>query len=114
MVASRATARDLSVAILTDCSRSTEAAIGDTSVIDTSRHALAALAAGIDTAGDRLGIWGFASLRRDRVFLTRAKSFAERGSAAFAPAITPASAPRCAMPRRCWPRRRPRGASSSS
>ena len=82
--ASRATARELSVAILTDCSRSTEAAIGDTSVIDTSRHALAALAAGIDTAGDRLGIWGFASLRRDRVFLTRAKSFAEPMS----PAVT--------------------------
>lgn len=82
--ASRATARDLSVAILMDCSRSTEAAVGDTSVIDTSRHALAALAAGIDTAGDRLGIWGFASLRRDRVFLTRAKSFAEPMS----PAVT--------------------------
>lgn len=74
---SRAVARDLSVAILMDCSRSTEAAVGETSVIDTARHALAALAAGIDTAGDRLGIWGFASLRRDRVFLTRAKSFAE-------------------------------------
>lgn len=82
--ASRATARDLSVAILMDCSRSTEAAVGDVSVIDTARHALAALAAGIDTAGDRLGIWGFASLRRDRVFVTRAKSFAEPMS----PAVT--------------------------
>ena len=75
--ASRATARDLSVAILMDCSRSTEAAIGDTSVMETARHALAALVAGIDTAGDRLGVWGFASLRRDRVFLTRAKAFDE-------------------------------------
>ena len=75
--ASRASARDLSVAFLMDCSRSTEAAIGDTSVIDTSRHALAALAGGIDAAGDRLGIWGFSSLRRNRVFLTRAKSFDE-------------------------------------
>lgn len=75
--ASRATARDLSVAILLDCSRSTEAVIGDRAVIDTARHALAALAAGIDTAGDRLGLWGFASLRRDRVFLTRAKGFDE-------------------------------------
>ena len=34
-----------------------------------------ALAGGIDTAGDRFGIWGFSSLRRDRVFLTRCKSF---------------------------------------
>jgi len=75
--ASRPMARDLSVAILMDCSRSTEAAVGDHSVIDTARMALAALSAGIDTAGDRLAIWGFSSLRRDRVFLTRAKSFAE-------------------------------------
>lgn len=71
----RPMARDLSVAILMDCSRSTEAAIGDTTVIDTARAAVAALAAGIDTAGDRLGIWGFSSLRRDRVFLHRAKDF---------------------------------------
>ncbi len=82
--ASRATARDLSVAFLIDCSRSTEAAVGATSVIDTARHALAALAAGIDSAGDRLGIWGFSSLRRDRVFLTRAKGFDEPMS----PAVT--------------------------
>ncbi|MBP7002985.1 VWA domain-containing protein [Amaricoccus sp.] len=82
--ASRATARDLSVAVLLDCSRSTEAVIGDAPVIDTARHALAALAAGIDTAGDRLGLWGFASLRRDRVFLTRAKAFDEPMS----PAVT--------------------------
>lgn len=81
---SRASARDLSVAFLMDCSRSTEAAIGDTSVIDTARHALAALAAGIDSAGDRLAIWGFSSLRRDRVFLTRAKSFEEP----MGPAVT--------------------------
>ncbi|RVV98269.1 VWA domain-containing protein [Mesobaculum littorinae] len=82
--ASRPMARDLSVAILMDCSRSTEAAIGDTSVIEVAREALAALAQGIDTAGDRLGIWGFSSLRRDRVFVHRAKSFAEPMS----PAVT--------------------------
>jgi nitric oxide reductase NorD protein len=73
----RPMARDLSVAILMDCSRSTEAAIGDTSVIEVAREALSALACGIDTAGDRLGIWGFSSLRRDRVFLHRAKTFDE-------------------------------------
>jgi nitric oxide reductase NorD protein len=67
--------RDLSVAFLIDTSRSTEAAIGDTSVIDVARETMAALAAGIDAAGDALGIWGFSSLRRDRVFLTRCKDF---------------------------------------
>ncbi|WP_420006208.1 nitric oxide reductase activation protein NorD [Arenibacterium sp. LLYu02] len=75
--AGRPMARDLSVAILMDCSRSTEAAIGDTSVIEVAREALSSLAEGIDTAGDRLGIWGFSSLRRDRVFLHRAKTFEE-------------------------------------
>ncbi|UOA27858.1 VWA domain-containing protein [Pseudosulfitobacter sp. DSM 107133] len=67
--------RDMSVAFLIDNSRSTEAAIGDTSVIDVARHTMAALAFGIDGLGDRLGIWGFSSLRRDRVFLTRCKGF---------------------------------------
>ena len=82
--ASRPMARDLSVAILLDCSRSTEAAVGGHSVIDVAREALAALAAGIDDAGDRLGIWGFSSLRNDRVFMTRAKRFDEPMS----PAVT--------------------------
>ena len=67
--------RDLSVAILMDCSRSTESVVGTRSIIDTMREALAALAGGIDAAGDRLAIWGFSSLRRDRVFLTRCMGF---------------------------------------
>lgn len=70
--------RDLSVAILMDCSRSTESVVGTRSIIDTTREALAALAGGIDAAGDRLAIWGFSSLRRDRVFLTRCKAFGTR------------------------------------
>jgi nitric oxide reductase NorD protein len=70
--------RDLSVAILMDCSRSTESVVGSRSIIDTTREALAALAGGIDAAGDRLAIWGFSSLRRDRVFLTRCKGFEGR------------------------------------
>jgi nitric oxide reductase NorD protein len=79
---SRPMARDLSVAILMDCSHSTEAAIGDTSVIEVAREALSALAEGIDTAGDRLGIWGFSSLRRDRVFVHRCKTFEDPMSSA--------------------------------
>ena len=71
----RTVERDLSVAILMDCSRSTESVVGSRSIIDTMREALAALAGGIDAAGDRLAIWGFSSLRRDRVFLTRCKGF---------------------------------------
>jgi len=71
------------VAFLIDTSRSTESAVGDTCVIDVARDALAALAGGIDAAGDRLGIWGFSSLRRDRVFVTRCKAFDEKMSGAI-------------------------------
>ncbi|WP_290894139.1 hypothetical protein [Hoeflea sp.] len=70
--------RDLSVAILMDCSRSTESVVGIRSIIDTMREALAALAGGIDAAGDRMAIWGLSSLRRDRVFPTRCKGFEGR------------------------------------
>lgn len=72
---SRQVERDLAVAFLVDTSRSTEAAVNETSVIDVARETLAALAGGIDTAGDRFGIWGFSSLKRDRVFITRCKGF---------------------------------------
>ncbi|WP_068082959.1 nitric oxide reductase activation protein NorD [Polycladidibacter stylochi] len=72
---SRQTERDLSVAFLIDTSRSTESAIGDTTVIDTAREAMTAMSFGIDAAGDKLGIWGFSSLYRDRVFLSRVKDF---------------------------------------
>ena len=71
----RVTERDLAVAVLMDCSRSTEAVIGERAIIDTAREALGALASGIDAAGDRVAVWGFSSLRRDRVFLTRCKDF---------------------------------------
>lgn len=73
--ASRQIERDLAVAFLIDTSRSTEAAVGDTSVIDVARDTLAALSGGIDAAGDRFGIWGFSSLKRDRVLVTRCKAF---------------------------------------
>ena len=73
----RATERDLSVAFLLDISRSTEAAVCETCVIDVAREGLSALAGGIDAAGDRLGIWAFSSLRCDRVFISRCKGFHE-------------------------------------
>jgi len=82
-MASRQSQRDLTVAFLIDTSRSTESAVGDTCVIDVARDALAALAGGIDAAGDRLGVWGFSSLKRDRVFVTRCKSFEQKMSGAI-------------------------------
>jgi nitric oxide reductase NorD protein len=76
-IATRKIERDLAVAFLIDCSRSTEAAVGTTSVIEVARQTLAAMAGGIDGLGDRLGIWGFSSMRRNRVFLHRCKAFDE-------------------------------------
>lgn len=76
-IATRKIERDLAVAFLIDCSRSTEAAVGVTSVIEVARQTLAAMAGGIDGLGDRFGIWGFSSMRRNRVFLHRCKAFDE-------------------------------------
>ncbi len=73
--ATRQIERDLVVAFLIDTSRSTEAAVGETSVIGVARETLAALSAGIDAAADRFGIWGFSSLNRDRVMVTCCKGF---------------------------------------
>jgi nitric oxide reductase NorD protein len=67
--------RDLSVGFLLDTSRSTEASVGDSTVLDIARESLVALAGGIDASGDRLGIWGFSSLKRDRVFVKKCKGF---------------------------------------
>jgi nitric oxide reductase NorD protein len=67
--------RDLSVGFLLDTSRSTEASVGDATVLDIARESLVALAGGIDASGDRLGIWGFSSLRRDRIFMKKCKDF---------------------------------------
>jgi len=74
-IASRKSRRDLSVGLLLDTSRSTEADLDGTCVIDVSRHALTALAHGLDACGDRFGIWSFSSLRRNRVFVSRCKGF---------------------------------------
>jgi nitric oxide reductase NorD protein len=76
-IATRKIERDLAVAFLIDCSRSTEAAVDTTSVIEVARQTLAAMAGGIDGLGDRFAIWGFSSMRRNRVFLHRCKAFDE-------------------------------------
>ncbi len=73
----RDAARDLSVAVLLDASRSTESAVTGRAVLDIEKEALTALAWGIDGCGDALSIHAFSSLRRDRVYLHECKDFDE-------------------------------------
>ncbi len=73
-------ARDLSVAVLIDTSRSTESFVEDRPVIDIAREALVALSEGLDACGDRSAIFSFSSIRRTRVFVTRLKDFDEPSS----------------------------------
>ena len=79
---SRPVARDLAVSILLDISRSTESAVTGRAVIDIEREALTALAWGLDACGDSFAIQAFASLKRDRVFVTDCKRFDEPMGAA--------------------------------
>lgn len=73
----REQARDLSVAVLVDVSRSTESGVGERAVIDVEKEALVALAEGLAACGDACAVYAFSSLRRDRVFVNRVKSFDE-------------------------------------
>ena len=73
----RPEARDLAVSILLDASRSTESAVTGRAVIDIAREALTACAWGLAACGDDCAIHAFSSLRRDRVYLTRCKDFAD-------------------------------------
>lgn len=75
--AARNEERDLAVAVLMDVSRSTESAVHGRSVISIAREALVALARGLDACGDRVGLFAFSSLRRDRVFVDICKGFDE-------------------------------------
>ena len=74
-------ARDLSVTVLIDVSRSTESFVDDRAVIDIEREALVALAEGLDACGDEAAIFAFSSLRRDRVYVTKLKDFSETSCA---------------------------------
>lgn len=70
-------ARDLSVVVLVDVSRSTETMVEERAVIDIEKEALVALAEGITACGDACAIHAFSSLRRDRVFMPILKDFDE-------------------------------------
>ena len=76
-------ARDLSVAVLIDVSRSTEGFVEDRAVIDIEREALIALSEGLSACGDAAGIFAFSSLRRDRVYISKIKDFDEPSSPAI-------------------------------
>ncbi len=73
--------RDLAVAVLFDCSRSTESAVGGQSVIAVAREALVALAHGLHACGDSVALYAFSSLRKERVFVDVCKTFDENFSA---------------------------------
>jgi nitric oxide reductase NorD protein len=74
--------RDLAVATLIDVSRSTEAVVEERPVIEIAREALAAFGHGLQATGDAHAIYAFSSLRADKVFVSRCKSFDEPMSGA--------------------------------
>jgi nitric oxide reductase NorD protein len=70
--------RNLACLLLADLSLSTDAAVDDTArVIDVIRDSLFLFAEALSTAGDRLGIYGFSSRRRQHVRFHAIKGFAE-------------------------------------
>ncbi len=73
----RSQERDLAVSILLDISRSTESSVSGARVIDVEREALIALAWGLSACGDTAAINAFSSLRRERVYIQRCKTFQE-------------------------------------
>lgn len=70
--------RDLAVSVLFDASRSTEAFVDESSIIDIGKQALVALAEGITACGDDISIHAFSSLKRERVMITLIKQFEEK------------------------------------
>ncbi len=69
--------RDLAVAVLFDCSRSTESAVTGLPVIAVAREALIGLAHGLNACGDSVALYAFSSLRKTRVFVDVCKTFDE-------------------------------------
>ncbi|MGE0081712.1 MAG: nitric oxide reductase activation protein NorD [Thiohalomonadaceae bacterium] len=75
--------RNMACLLLADLSLSTDAAVDDTArVIDVIRDSLFLFAEALSTAGDRLGIYGFSSRRRQHVRFHAIKGFAETYGAA--------------------------------
>jgi len=76
----REQARDLSVAILIDCSLSTDAYIENHRVLDVEKETLAVMAHGLDACGDQFALYSFTSKRREEVYVNTLKGFEERMS----------------------------------
>jgi nitric oxide reductase NorD protein len=73
----RATARDLSVAILMDVSLSTDAWVDNRRVLDVEKEALSVLLSGLNARGDENAVFTFTSRRRDWVRVQTVKDFDE-------------------------------------
>ncbi len=67
--------RDLSVIVLMDASRSTEAWVSHRRVIDVAKQSLAVLAQVFDAAGDEFAMYSFSSDSRLRIRCDRIKTF---------------------------------------
>lgn len=75
--------RDLACLLLADLSLSTDAWISDTHrIVDVIRDSLLLFAEALSATGDRFGIYGFSSLRRQNVRFHLLKDFAARYDAA--------------------------------
>lgn len=68
-------ARDLSVAVLIDSSRSTNALVGDRRVIEIAQRSMLVLAEGLDAVGDSFALYGFSSDSHLRVNIDLIKNF---------------------------------------
>lgn len=75
--AARCQARDLAVAILVDCSLSTDAWLEDQRILDVEKEALLVLAHGLKGCGDDYAIHTFTSHRREKVWVNTVKGFDE-------------------------------------
>jgi len=74
---SRATARDLAVAVLMDASLSTDAWVENRRVLDVEKEAVLALAAGLEACGDDNAVLAFTSRTRREVSVATIKDFGE-------------------------------------
>lgn len=75
--------RDLSCLLLADLSLSTDAAVNnDARVIDVIRDSLYLFSEALESTGDRFGIYGFSSRKRDHVRFHMLKMFRDRYNAA--------------------------------
>jgi nitric oxide reductase NorD protein len=69
--------RDIAAAVLIDASSSTNEPVGDTTVLQIEKTAVALLASVLSEIGDTFGIYSFFSMGRNNIFFSIAKDFNE-------------------------------------